>query len=213
MGFIYCITFDNGSTKIGKTGVNVSRRIRSHIRTAKTFGVNVVDSKSFQVEDEDSLELALLGYCRNKYTVHAGKEWFNNVNLEEISSFVTSFKSEPKVLNSAEKKHASGRFYDYERTHNLSIMILCRNQAYFLLGDEYSENIIDMVACMLYKIGKESWWDVYEIARKDKNRIVDLAVEFVAEHTEPMQLLDPQMAKGVRVIGQILIDQGFVQVA
>jgi hypothetical protein len=77
-GSLYAIIFEDGTVKVGMTGMNPCWRFREHKRMGERFRINTVHEivHVFDTEDLAFLESVLCSFCGKVAAQTSGNEWF-----------------------------------------------------------------------------------------------------------------------------------------
>lgn len=92
---LYVVLFDNGIIKVGK-GINALCRIQEHSRNSLKFGSGVV--KYFVEKTPKITEQELIDYCGLHGSLCGGKEYFKELNYEDVVNFVRNKKIKRKEV-------------------------------------------------------------------------------------------------------------------
>lgn len=140
--YVYAVLFNDGVVKVGRTH-NPKLRIKSLRDNLNLHGipVKVVDSSvSVHVIDGRKAEDYLISLCLSLGHQYKGKEWFYNLNFNELKAAVLGIKE-------ATKKEL-GKYYQYRRYISESI-----SQGVNTMRGNMSENIREDVLEVLSDIG------------------------------------------------------------
>lgn len=108
-GYLYVISFDNGTVKVGST-INPSRRVRTHQMSAAQFGITILDLwVSPEIDGYIRAEKRLISAASLMSTGVALREWFHGVDFHTLVRSAQQVTSPGTAGDSADGISTPGR--------------------------------------------------------------------------------------------------------